>query len=41
MINKGKVGTWKEYLSDEMIQKFEKWEEKWLKDSDLKYEYEV
>jgi len=40
-INKGKSGTWKEYLTDEMVQRFEQWEEKWLKDTDLKFVYEV
>ena len=40
-INKGKSGTWKEYLTDEMVERFEQWERKWLKDTDLKFVYEV
>ena len=40
-INKGKVGNWKNHLDEEMIAKFESWEQKWLKDSDLKFVYEL
>ena len=41
MINKGKTGTWKEMMSDELVKRFEAWEAKWLKDTDLKFVYEV
>lgn len=40
-MNKGIVGNWKEKLSEEMIQKLKDYEEKWLKDSDLKFVYEI
>ena len=40
-MNKGKIGNWKEHFNDEMLQKFKEWEQKWLKNSDLKFIYEI
>ena len=40
-MRKGKVGDWKDRLSPEMISRFEKWENKWLQDSDLQFVYEI
>ena len=41
LYNKGKSGRWKEMFTPEMVQQFEEWEMKWLKDSDLKFIYTV
>lgn len=39
-IRKGQVGDWKNYMSDAMSDKFDKWIELNTRDSDLKFEYE-
>eukprot|EP00111_Clytia_hemisphaerica_P023050 TCONS_00067818-protein len=41
LINKGKTGGWKNKLKEETIQRFQKWEEKWLKDTGLSFAYEL
>ena len=41
MIHKGKTGTWKDLMTPEMIERFEEWETKSLKGSDLKITYEI
>jgi len=40
-MRKGEVGDWKNHLTPELEKKFQKWENKWLKDSDLKFKYEI
>uniref|UniRef100_A0A7M5WTN7 Sulfotransferase domain-containing protein n=2 Tax=Clytia hemisphaerica TaxID=252671 RepID=A0A7M5WTN7_9CNID len=40
-INTGKTGGWKIKLTEETIERFKKWEEKWLKDTGLLFAYEV
>ncbi|XP_066922835.1 luciferin sulfotransferase-like [Clytia hemisphaerica] len=40
-INTGKTGGWKNKLTEETIERFKKWEEKWLKDTGLLFVYEV
>ena len=39
-IRKGQVGDWKNYMSDEMSEKFDKWIASNTIDSDLIFEYE-
>lgn len=41
LINKGKTGGWKNKLNEETIERFQKWEEKWLKDTGLSFAYEL
>ena len=41
MLNKGKTGSWRNQFTPSMVEQFEKWEAKWLKDSDLKLEYDI
>ena len=40
-MRKGEVGDWKNHFTPELEKKFEEWENKWLKDSDLKFQYEI
>jgi hypothetical protein len=40
-MRKGQAGDWKNHLTPEMVDRFEKWEAKWLEGSDLKFEYQV
>ncbi|XP_066927159.1 luciferin sulfotransferase-like [Clytia hemisphaerica] len=40
MYHKGRVGSWKDVFTPEMIQQFEEWENKHLKNTDLKFIYE-
>lgn len=37
-IRKGRVGDWKNHMSDEMSEKFDKWTEENLKDTGLIFE---
>jgi len=39
-MRQGKVGTWRQEMSAGMIKRFELWEQKWLKDSDLSFKYD-
>ena len=38
-MRKGKTGDWRTKLNREQIERFVRWEEKWLGDSDLKFDY--
>ena len=40
-MRKGEIGNWKEHFSPELNEKMDKWIEKHLKGSDLKFTYEV
>jgi len=40
-MRKGQVGDWKNYFTPELENKFEEWERKWLKDSDLTFQYSL
>lgn len=37
----GKSGTWKKHFTPELEEKFDKWEDTWLKNSDFKFQYSV
>ena len=39
-MRQGKAGTWRQSLSAETVKRFEEWENKWLKDTDLSFQYE-
>ena len=41
MLNKGQTGRWRDYIQGELLERFEKWEENWLRDTDLKFTYEL
>ena len=40
-MRKGKTGGWKNHFDAETIEKFNKWERKWLEGTDLKFCYNV
>ena len=40
-MNKGKTGNWKNHFTPELEKRFEEWEAKELKGSDLKFEYVI
>ena len=40
-MRKGKAGDWKTYFTPELDKRFKEWEAKWLKGSDLKFEYGI
>ena len=40
-MNKGKTGNWKSHFTPELEKRFEEWEAKELKGSDLKFEYVI
>ena len=40
-MRKGQVGDWKNHFTPALQQKFEEWERKWLKDSDLEFQYKL
>ena len=39
-MRKGEKGNWKSHLTPQMISKFQVWEQKWLKGSDLQFRYD-
>jgi hypothetical protein len=40
-MRQGQAGNWKKHLTPQMVARFERWEDRWLSDSDLKFVYEV
>jgi len=40
-MRKGQVGDWENHFTPALQQKFEEWERKWLKDSDLEFQYKL
>jgi len=40
-MRKGEVGDWKNHFTPELEKKFQKWENKWLEGTDLKFEYNI
>ena len=38
-MRKGKAGDWKAHFSPELERRFKEWEDKWLRGSDLKFDY--
>ena len=41
MLNKGQSGRWREFIKGDLLKRFEDWEQSWLKDTELKFEYDV
>ncbi len=39
-MRKGQAGNWRSKMTEEQVKRFEEWEEKWLKDSDLAFKYD-
>ena len=40
-MRKGQVGDWMNHFTPHVKKKFDEWESNWLKDSDLKFQYEL
>jgi len=40
-IDKGTTGRWKENFNEETIKRFEEWEAKWLRGTELSFTYEI
>jgi len=40
-MRKGQVGDWENHFTPDLQKKFEEWERKWLKDSDLEFQYKL
>ena len=38
-MRKGKAGDWKAHFTPELEKRFTEWEDKWLRGSDLKFDY--
>jgi len=38
-MRQGRSGNWKSHLSPEQVERFQKWEQKWLEGSDLQFNY--
>ena len=39
-MRKGKIGDWKNHFDQETVEKFSKWEAKWLQGTDFQFRYE-
>ena len=38
-MRKGKAGDWKAHFTPELERRFKEWEDRWLRGSDLKFDY--
>ena len=40
-MRKGQVGDWVNHFTPDLEEKFDKWENVWLKDSNLRFQYKL